>query len=62
MREDRLNREREFHDERFGGDDGARRSAEKYYLLMEHVTEKYRELVRKVCDKRELLEYGCGTG
>ena len=60
--EERLNRERKFHDDRFGGDDSERSAAKKYYTANRAAELKYNDLIVALCDKKRLLEYGCGTG
>lgn len=62
MSEERLSREKAFHDERFGGDDGERTVVEKYYSIMEKPRQLYHELALDICGGGQLLEYGCATG
>ncbi len=62
MSSDRLQREKSFHDNRFGGDDSERATARKYYSINNHVKERYIEIVSKLCEGKDLLEYGCGKG
>jgi ubiquinone/menaquinone biosynthesis C-methylase UbiE len=59
---DRLQREKLFHDNRFGGDDADRAVVSKYYLSNKHSIEKYVEIISKLCVGKDLLEYGCGMG
>ncbi|MGV6858617.1 MAG: class I SAM-dependent methyltransferase [bacterium] len=58
----RLQREKEFHDSRFGGDDSERAAAEKYYSIMERALGDYRERALAKARYGHLLEYGCATG
>ena len=62
MNEDRLQRERSFHDKRFEGDDTARTSARKFYSVNTHAMDRYLAIVSRFCRNKNLLEYGCGTG
>jgi len=59
----RIEKEREFHDERFGGDDGARSGAQKYYAIALEVREYFKNHILE-CSQRggNLLEYGCAMG
>jgi 2-polyprenyl-3-methyl-5-hydroxy-6-metoxy-1,4-benzoquinol methylase len=58
----RLEREKNFHDNRYGGDDSDRKSVEKYYMANIHMEERYIDIVSKLCIGKKLLEYGCGSG
>ncbi|MCI0459251.1 MAG: class I SAM-dependent methyltransferase [Gemmataceae bacterium] len=62
MSNDRIQREQHFHNQRFGGDDGARARAGKYYSIMGSAVTCYKNIVLKYCKGKQLLEYGCGTG
>ena len=62
MSDDRLKRERDFHDRRFGRDDSAREKARKYYSIGGNARAEYKKLVARYCRGKNLLEYGCGTG
>jgi ubiquinone/menaquinone biosynthesis C-methylase UbiE len=62
MVKNRLDKEQSFHDERFGGDDGARKAVGKYYLINRHADDKYLQIASKYCYNKKLLEYGCGSG
>jgi len=59
---DRLKREKGFHDERFGGDDGNRKAARKYYRATKHAAKAYKQIIIKHSKNKKLLEYGCGSG
>ncbi len=58
----RLQREKEFHDSRFGGDDSERAAAEKYYAIMDRALSDYRSRAIAKARYGHLLEYGCATG
>jgi ubiquinone/menaquinone biosynthesis C-methylase UbiE len=60
--EERLERERIFHDERFGGSDEHRLKADKYYSAFIRIRQHYKNRVLKYLKGGRLLEYGCGTG
>jgi len=61
MDQARIDREKDFHDERFRGED-SRASASKYYTVMAKAQAKYVSLVTQNCSEKKLLEYGCGDG
>ena len=62
MADDRLERERIFHDERFSGEDDLRKGARKFYATNQHVRARYFELITQYGADKALLEYGCGSG
>lgn len=56
-------RERQFHDERFGAALDPRSHLDKYYSVTDQAKFLYRETIRRSSLKGgRLLEYGCGTG
>lgn len=57
----RYERERAFHDERYG-DDPDRARAEKFYEAGNESAARYRALLETVVGGARVLEYGCGTG
>ena len=62
LSDDRILREKAYHDQRFGGDNHERQAARKYYSLLTRAGEHYRALALAECDGSHLLEYGCGFG
>ena len=58
--QDRLTRERDFHDDAFAT--GARRSTAKYYATARRSYAHYHDVVLTGAGGRNVLEYGCGTG
>ena len=58
----RLEREKLFHNQRFGTGDSERTSVGKYYSANLHSNQRYFEIVSKLCRGKKLLEYGCGRG
>jgi SAM-dependent methyltransferase len=58
--EDRLTRERTFHDDVFAT--GARSSTAKYYATVRRSYAHYSETALAGAGGRAVLEYGCGTG
>jgi SAM-dependent methyltransferase len=58
--EDRVDREREFHDLRYSG--SARARIDSYYSLLTAGSEYYEDAVRAQCRGARVLEYGCGEG
>ena len=59
--EARYERERAFHDERYG-DDPDRARAEKFYEAGNESAAQYRAVLATVTSGARVLEYGCGTG
>ncbi|NOR44516.1 MAG: methyltransferase domain-containing protein [Candidatus Delongbacteria bacterium] len=59
---DRIEREKNFHDNRFGGADDERHSARKYYSINKHQEAKFVDVISSLCNNKNLLEYGCGSG
>ncbi len=60
--DNRILREQQFHDTRFGNDDEMRRPLEKYYTLMRRPQRRYEEIVLRYGKSKQLLDYGCSTG
>jgi SAM-dependent methyltransferase len=58
--EERYERERSFHDDRFS-DDTARSAAAKYYAV-DAGGSRYRRILEEIPPDARVLEYGCGTG
>lgn len=58
--EERLEREKQFHNETFSSD--SRKAAKKYYASANLSKEFYRELISKNVQGKKVLEYGCGPG
>ena len=59
--EERLERERAFHDERFG-DEMSRDAQEKYYWAVKDGRVAYDSRIRELAKGADVLEYGCATG
>ena len=59
--EARYERERQFHDERYGHD-AARQRAEKFYESGDAAGERYLARLDEIPAGTRVLEYGCGTG
>ena len=59
---DRIEREKKFHDNRFGGSDNERENARKFYSINKHQEARFIEIVSKLSKDKNLLEYGCGSG
>jgi len=62
MQDERLAREKSFHDERFGHSDDFRSVTGKYYSIKEEPRALYRHLALEGCARGSLLEFGCATG
>ncbi|MFT6407357.1 MAG: SAM-dependent methyltransferase [Arenicella sp.] len=58
---DKIKKEQEFHDNRFGGND-PRKSVGKFYAVKTHANQFFNAEVGKRCNGKKLLEYGCGYG
>lgn len=62
MSEERIRKERDFHDERFSAKEDGREAVAKYYTIMERPKSLYRQLALDACVGGALLEYGCAIG
>ncbi len=58
---DRIEREREFHDNRFATDGGARPS-DRFYAITQASSTQFRRRVLELARDADVLEYGCGLG
>lgn len=59
--QDRLTREREFHDARFAeGSDG--RSADRFYIINAASTRFFEQEIEQTAQGGRVLDYGCGAG
>jgi SAM-dependent methyltransferase len=58
--EDRIARERDFHNERFGATE--ERPEDSYYFAVEAAATAYWRLVRQAAVGKDVLEYGCSNG
>jgi SAM-dependent methyltransferase len=61
MIDDRLAREREFHDARFSGDDGSR-PADRFYAINRASDQFFRDALDALPKGSRVLDYGCGEG
>lgn len=59
---ERVEREKSFHNNRFGGADEERSAASKYYAAAESARAHFFDLIERHARGRDLLEVGCGTG
>jgi SAM-dependent methyltransferase len=60
MTDDRLEREREFHDSRFGAEES--RPADRFYAINKASDRFYKAELAKLPRGSEVLDYGCGEG
>jgi SAM-dependent methyltransferase len=60
MTEDRLEREREFHDSRFSDEQG--RPADRFYAINRASDGFYKAELAQLAPGSEVLDYGCGEG
>jgi SAM-dependent methyltransferase len=58
--DERLSREREFHNERFGAPEARRKDA--FHFAIANGAEEYGRRVREAARGRDVLEYGCTGG
>ena len=58
--ERRYERERGFHDAKYG--DGDDSTTDKYYVVLRSCYSVYTSTVERDCAGKDILEYGCGTG
>ncbi|HWK65874.1 MAG TPA: class I SAM-dependent methyltransferase [Rhizobiaceae bacterium] len=58
--DDRIARERDFHNERFGATE--ERPEDSYYFAVEAAAAAYWRLVRRAAVAKDVLEYGCSNG
>lgn len=59
-RDERLQRERDFHNERFGAPE--ERKEDSFYFAAKPAVDAYWRLVRETAPEKEVLEYGCSHG
>ncbi|RFB75511.1 class I SAM-dependent methyltransferase [Methylovirgula sp. 4M-Z18] len=58
----KIERERQFHNERFIHEADPRQHLDKWYASIRHGAEWQNELVRRYANNADVLEYGCSTG
>jgi ubiquinone/menaquinone biosynthesis C-methylase UbiE len=58
----RIDREREYHNQRFEDDSERDRRVGRFYSAISYGFEIYRRRVSEAAKGRRVLEYGCGTG
>ena len=59
--ENKIQREQNFHDTRYGGKD-PRLAAGKFYFVKQHADEFFKKSITTKCEGKSLLEYGCAFG
>jgi ubiquinone/menaquinone biosynthesis C-methylase UbiE len=62
MTDNRLEREKKFHNKQFGEDSSERETAAKYYSIIGKTRDFYLNRILSLCKGKRLLEYGCGMG
>lgn len=60
--QERIKREQDFHNKRFGESDSVRAPTSKYYAVMRPVKDRYKQMIADSCSGKRILEYGCATG
>ena len=58
--DDRIARERDFHNDRFGAVEDRKEDA--FYFAVKAAVEAYWGMVRKAAVGKDVLEYGCASG
>lgn len=58
---ERIERERDFHNQRFADDSGREVRTRRFYDAIAYGFEQYRQRVTEASRGRRVLEYGCGT-
>jgi SAM-dependent methyltransferase len=58
----KIDREREFHNQRFGSGDEERIPIAKYYSINRYQDDHFNGLVKAHCGGADLLDYGCAMG
>jgi len=56
-----VEREKEFHNKRFGADYDPRVRVNKWYRAIDHANQKYKKLICAYGKNKAVLEYGCGV-
>jgi ubiquinone/menaquinone biosynthesis C-methylase UbiE len=62
MGDDRISREREFHDDRFADDSERQQTVGRFYQIVGRMVAEYSSGVLENASGKRVLEYGCGTG
>jgi SAM-dependent methyltransferase len=61
--QDRLEREQQFHDSRFGAEgEGDHRPADRFYAINRASDQYFRVAIRSLAPGQAVLDYGCGAG
>lgn len=58
----RIQREQEFHDQRFADDSTRRQKVGRFYKVSQSIQQEYKQFIEQECQNRRIIEYGCGTG
>jgi len=59
---DQVERERQFHNQRFSQQAHDRAALTGYYSINTHLEQAFNQRVMACCAEADLLEIGCGTG
>lgn len=62
MNEERLLRERDFHNDRYAGGVDNRNNQDKYYFALRGLKSEYEDKIRALSRGSAILDYGCGVG
>lgn len=58
----RLQREQEFHNQRFADEDIREKKVGAFYQVAQSIKQKYGQFLLQHCKGARVIEYGCGTG
>jgi ubiquinone/menaquinone biosynthesis C-methylase UbiE len=58
----RIQREKEFHDQRFADDSTRREKVGRFYSITQSIKNEYEQLLLDNSPESIIVEYGCGTG
>lgn len=59
---ERLNREQQFHDQRYTDDNERQQKVGRFYQITNTITQEYRQALLEKCPEAKIIEYGCGKG
>lgn len=59
---DRIEREKQFHDLRYADDNERQKKVSKFYKITKSITSQYHQTLLDHCQGAKIIEYGCGKG
>ena len=60
--ESRIEREKQFHDERYGEGNQRQQQVGRFYSITGSITRAYQQKVLTSSENSRVIEYGCGEG